>query len=171
YAVANEAAGAIAQLIRLGADIGRPGGTAGQTPLHYAAAHNCPKAAEILLRKGAAVHAEDKRGMTPLHAAAEQGHNAVIEKLLPYDADVDRRRNGEKHETALMKAAAKGSYASVKLLLDAGANPMLADDFNRTAARYAEDSPPPSYNYGYYDGGSQRTRNLLQEAEEKAARR
>lgn len=172
----NEATGPMAQLLRLGADIDAKSTQDKVTALHYAARNNRLRALEFLLRKGANTEAADVRGRTPLMAAAEEGHAQAIKLLVTYVRDIDRRQDGEKHATALMKAAYKGDAASVETLLKAGANPMLADDFNKTAAKYAEESPAHyqnnyrHYDYGYSGGSTaSRAATLLREAEEKAA--
>ena len=53
-----------------------------KTPLHYAAEHNRPEIAEILLAAGADVAALTGWGMTPLEWAANMGRVEVAEKLL-----------------------------------------------------------------------------------------
>lgn len=172
-AAENEATGPMAQLIRLGADIEQRTGTDKQTVLHYAAKQNRPRAAELLLRKGANIDCLDAQGRNALMLAAEEGHVKVIETLLPFERDVDRRQKGGAHTTALMKAAHKGDASSVELLLKAGANPTLSDDFNKTAARYAEESPiPQSYRHYDYDGSTaSRAAQILRAAEEKAVQK
>jgi hypothetical protein len=48
---------------------------AGRTCLHYAAGYGFEQALDVLLgREGIAVDAADKKGDTPLHLAAAQGH-------------------------------------------------------------------------------------------------
>ena len=170
----NEATGPMAQLLRLGADINARATHDKVSALHFAARSNRLRALEFLLRKGADTEAVDARGRTALMAAAEEGHHQAIKLIIPYARDIDRRQDGEKHATALMKAAYKGDAASVETLLKAGANPMLSDDFNKTAAKYAAESPAHNQNYRHYDyGGSSgtatRATTLLREAEEKAA--
>lgn len=172
----NEATGPMAQLLLLGADIDAKSTQDKVSALHFAARSNRLRALEFLLRKGADVEAVDARGRTALMAAAEEGHHQVLKLLLPYVRDIDRRQAGEKHATALMKAAYKGDAPSVEALLKAGANPMLSDDFNKTAAKYAEESPANNqnnyrhYDYGYNGGSTiSRATTLLRDAEEKAA--
>lgn len=173
-AAENEATGPMAQLIRLGADVEQRTGADGQTVLHYAAKQNRPRATELLLRKGANMDCLDNKGRDALMLAAEEGHHKTIEVLLPFIRDIDRRQQSGAHMTALMKAAHKGDANSVELLLKAGANPMLSDDFNKTAARYAEESPAQQQSYRHYDyGGStvSRAAQVLRAAEEKAAQK
>jgi len=173
-ATESEATVPMAQLLRLGADIDAKATHEKVTALHLAARGGRLRALEFLLRKGADTEALDARGRTPLMAAAEEGQPTAIRAILPYVRDIDRRQAGDKHATALMKAAHKGDAACVEALLKAGANPLLADDFNKTAAKYAEESPVyQQNNYRHYDygygGGTARAVTLLREAEEKAA--
>jgi len=49
----------------------------GATPLHAAAAADCPEVVELLLAYGADISAKDKAGATALHAAARSGCTAV----------------------------------------------------------------------------------------------
>lgn len=172
----NEATGPMAQLLHLGADINAHSTPDKVSALHFAARSNRLRALEFLLRKGANTEAVDARGRTPLMAAAEEGHHQAIKLIIPYVSDIDCRQTGDKHATALMKAAYKGDAPSVETLLKAGADPMLADDFNKTAAKYAEESPAHHQNYRHYDygygggsGSASRAATLLREAEEKAA--
>ena len=65
-----------------------------QTPLILAAEMNQPKAARVLLEKGANVHTLTAHGM-PLHIAAREGSTRLVELLLEYGAPVNARdRNG-----------------------------------------------------------------------------
>lgn len=57
---------------------GRPG----WTPLHQAAAVDCVRAGEVLLRLGSQVNATDDLGQTPLHVAAAHGHDRFVVLLL-----------------------------------------------------------------------------------------
>jgi uncharacterized protein len=156
-AIANNSDKSIRQLLEAGADLERPQSDTGRTPLIYAAYHRDGNAARVLIDFGADVNARDNSGQTPLMYAAENGDSSLVEKLVAAKADIDRRRTGNNGETALMKAAQKGSSETVKTLLKAGANPLLADAFNKTAVQYASDN----YQHG--------TRFVLEEAEQKAS--
>ena len=67
-------------------------------------------------------------GQTALHAAAEHGHERVVEKLLAAGAAVDART--ENGMTPLHHAARRGHDAVAKLLLSRGAK---AETYDRTA--------------------------------------
>lgn len=87
---------------------------------------------ERLIAKGADVN---KPGWAPLHYAATHGHVAVMTLLLDHHAYIDAASpNGS---TPLMMASLYGTPAAVKLLLEAGADPMLRNDQGLTALDFA----------------------------------
>ncbi|XP_075989607.1 tankyrase [Anticarsia gemmatalis] len=91
------------------------------TPLHFAAGYNRLPLAQLLLQRGADVHAKDKGGLVPLHNACSYGHYEVTELLVMAGAGVNA------HDlwrfTPLHEAAAKGKADIVRLLLKHGADP------------------------------------------------
>lgn len=87
---------------------------------------------EQLIAKGADVN---KPGWTPLHYAATHGHVAVMNLLLEHHAYIDAPSpNGS---TPLMMAALYGTPGAVKLLLEAGADPLLKNDQGLSAIDFA----------------------------------
>ena len=95
----------------------------GFTALHLAAAggHACLEIVTLLLEEGLAT--VDARGggldSTPLHTAAERGHDAVARVLLEHGAVIGAKGVGSL--TALHVAAAHGHLETVRVLLDYGA--------------------------------------------------
>jgi len=59
----------------------------GLTALHFAARHNEPEIAELLISVGAQVNARDPKGATPLHYASQKGGEEMIQVLLSAGAD------------------------------------------------------------------------------------
>ena len=59
----------------------------GQTALHLAADDGGVSLADVLLRAGATVSAQDKNGLTPLHVAAYNGDADMVGLLLKYDPE------------------------------------------------------------------------------------
>ncbi len=87
---------------------------------------------ERLIAKGADVN---KPGWAPLHYAATHGHVAVMTLLLDHHAYIDAGSpNGS---TPLMMASLYGTPAAVKLLLEAGANPLLKNEQGLSAIDFA----------------------------------
>ncbi len=96
------------------------------TALYYAAAYGHADVAEILLKHGADVNAEDW-GITALHGAAYEGHADVVEVLLKYGADINAK-DGD-GDTALDVAISKGHAEVARVLRAHGAKlPAMSDD-------------------------------------------
>ncbi|KAK2609804.1 hypothetical protein N8I77_003284 [Diaporthe amygdali] len=97
----------------------------------------------MLLHKGADVNAKNSSGVTPLQMTANQfrsdlshDHAQVLDLLLQAKALIDERA-GAVSRTALHLAVVSGTAHAVKLLLDYGANPRLADKNVNTAIMLA----------------------------------
>ena len=120
-ACTNGNAAIIERLLQAGAD---PNQTAreGETPLMTAARTGKVEAVKTLLVHGADVNAKEKlRGQTALMWAAAENNAAAATSLVEAHADVNVRSNGG--FDALLFATRAGSIETVKVLLDAGANP------------------------------------------------
>ena len=105
---------------------------ADESPLMLAALAGDARLCRMLIEKDADVN---KPGWTPLHYAATKGHLAVMRLLLDENAYIDAASpNGT---TPLMMAAHYGTPEAVKLLLEAGADPMLKNDLGLNAQDFA----------------------------------
>jgi ankyrin repeat protein len=105
----------------------------GESPLMIAALKGQTDIAAILIKKDADVN---KTGWAPLHYAATSGHLAIMSLLLENHAYIDAESpNGS---TPLMMAAQYGSASGVKLLLEAGADPLLKNRLGLSAIDFAQ---------------------------------
>ena len=105
----------------------------GESSLMMAALKGHLDIAARLIKKDADVN---KTGWTPLHYAASNGHQAIISLLLENHAYIDAESpNGS---TPLMMAAQYGTALTVKLLLEAGADPLLKNQLGLTAIDFAQ---------------------------------
>ena len=104
-----------------------------ESPLMIAALNGTTDLAQQLIAKGADVN---KTGWAPLHYAATRGHLQMISLLLDKYAYIDAASpNGT---TPLMMAAFYGTPPAVKLLLEAGADPLLKNSQGLTAIDFAQ---------------------------------
>jgi ankyrin repeat protein len=90
------------------------------TPLHYAAYHGYPAAAQALLTRGADPNARDADGATALWWTAGAARHDATDVLLAHQADVNARDNEGK--TPLWRAAYNKDARTVSLLLAQGAD-------------------------------------------------
>jgi hemoglobin len=86
YCVANECAfetgpDVVRALVRAGADVDACGGVMGATALHMAARRGYVEIARALLDCGAAIGAQDRKGVTPLERAVNCRRDAVVRLL------------------------------------------------------------------------------------------
>ncbi|CAG7983898.1 unnamed protein product [Penicillium olsonii] len=110
----------------------------GITALHLAASVSDINVL-TLIQHGADPKAKDRSMRTPLSIAAEAGQSNVVGLLLEYCQNDPAIINHQciKRRSALHEAARSGCPETVKLLLDAGANPFLSDERGRTALHAA----------------------------------
>ena len=106
---------------------------ADESPLMLAALKGETLLCQLLIQKDADVN---KPGWAPLHYAASNGHLDVMNLLLEHYAYIDAA--SPNNTTPLMMAALYGTPAAVKLLLEAGADPMLKNDLGLTAIDFAK---------------------------------
>lgn len=105
---------------------------ADESPLMLAALKGESVLCQLLIRQGADVN---KPGWAPLHYAATNGHLTVMNLLLEENAYIDAASpNGS---TPLMMAALYGTESAVKLLLEAGADPLLKNTQGLSALDFA----------------------------------
>jgi ankyrin repeat protein len=103
-----------------------------ESPLMLAAIKGFSDVCAQLIARDADVN---KPGWTPLHYAATAGSEPVVRLLLEHHAYIDASSPNE--STPLMMAAMYGNAATVKLLLDAGADPGLKNALGMTAIDFA----------------------------------
>jgi ankyrin repeat protein len=135
----NGSAPVVERLLKAGVSANSTG-PLGETALHLCARTGKPEAVRALLAAGATVDTiENWRGQTPLMWAAADGHGDAMKALIEAGADVnarssiivwERQRTEEPRDkwlppgglTPLLFAAREGRVASVRVLLDSGAD-------------------------------------------------
>jgi uncharacterized protein len=113
----------------------------GFTPLHLAAFFRHPKAARLLVERGALVDVVARNKdlqVTPLQSAAASREEETAALLLERGADPNVQQRGG--FTALHAAAQNGDEPLAELLLLHGADPAITADDGRTAADFARDA-------------------------------
>nr|CAB3267277.1 transient receptor potential cation channel subfamily A member 1 homolog [Phallusia mammillata] len=80
----------VRELVRLGASIGARNAKQ-WTPLDCCAFAGMHKSAIVLLEADSPVDPKDKRKITPLHLACQEGHTEMVQVLLQWKADVTHR--------------------------------------------------------------------------------
>jgi hypothetical protein len=111
----------------------------GEAPIHVVTRRGDLGWLGLLYQKGANLNVKDREGNTPLILATIARWTEGVGTLIRLKAQVNaQNRLGE---TAILKAVQARDLALTKALLDAGANPDLADN-SGTSARIAADNDP-----------------------------
>ncbi|MCJ1392629.1 hypothetical protein MMC18_005499 [Xylographa bjoerkii] len=118
------------------------GFSANITGMHLAAYFGSPVLVMKLWESGMSVESQDFMGQTPLIMAVKQGHYEVVE-LLTCQAEVHLNAADKKSRTALHWAASTGQEATVKLLLDHGANISARTNRRQTPLHMAAEEGHP----------------------------
>jgi ankyrin repeat protein len=130
---------AVKALLVRGADVNAKEEWRGQTALMWAAAEGHASVVDALIEMGADVRARSKGGFTPLLFAVRQGSVGAVRSLLAAKADVNdiaraeatssnsTARPSAEATSALALAVINAHYEVAGVLLEAGANPNVAD--------------------------------------------
>lgn len=105
--------------------------SSGRTPLLLAAACGDIPASSLLLDHKANINATDNTGRSPLMHASAQGNDGLVRLYLSRSADIEQRDNIARW-TPLFFAANNGRAATVRLLLEHGANRNVVDTQSNT---------------------------------------
>ena len=111
-------------------------------PLIFAAGEGDGAAVESLLAGGADVMQRSKDGETALHVAAVRGDLRTVRALLAAGAEVDARTppGSTIFMTPSMWATYHGHTEMVRMLLEAGADPMAEDEKGKSLLKMAQEA-------------------------------
>lgn len=110
----------------------------GNPPLLQAVSRSDINALEDLLRRGAYIESRGNNGFTALAAASYMGFVPAVQLLIANHADLNVMSTGDIKRSPLSWAVHEGHAEVVRLLLEAGANPLVADSGGYTPAMLAE---------------------------------
>ncbi len=127
--------------------------SSGEAALHIVTRRRDSQWVLYLLQQNANPNIRDNDGNTPLHIAAQIGYPEAANWLRIVRADLNARNN--RGETPLILAVQQRHGAVVRQLVDAGANPDIADSVIGLSAR----------DYAARDGRSQAILDILESAE------
>lgn len=112
----------------------------GETALHISVKAHNDNWVGFLLNKGANPEIRDRDGNTPLHDAALYADPTALAYLISVKAKVNATNN--RGETPLILAVQRKDLGLVHQLIDAGADPKIADTVaGKNAIDYAKDDP------------------------------
>lgn len=154
---AAAAAPVVRELLAAGADVNKPSGRAGRTPLCEAAEVGDVGVVEMLVEAGAALYVDGAKGNNPLGEACASGHLGVVEYLMEKICGTDveqaacadgmrRAAKSKMHKAmelllefvpanqeTLLLAAMVGLPSLVRMVLDAGVHVDAQDESGHTA--------------------------------------
>src|SRR5437867_7110078 len=131
-AAMNRNRDAVRALVQKKVDVNAPQ-LDGTTALHWAVRADDLETADLLIRAGANVAAENREGIMPMQLAALNGSAAMIEKLIKAGANSNAALS-KFGDTALMLAARTGKTDAIKMLLDNGAQVNAVETWGGTTA-------------------------------------
>ncbi|XP_055377214.1 protein TANC2 isoform X2 [Condylostylus longicornis] len=108
----------------------------GDTALIAASKNGCLETVSVLLSRGANVDAKNKLSQTALILAIKEGHLAVVERLIQYEADIEQCEN-EASKTSLMIASEEGHLDIIEFLVERGVDLERQDKDGLTALSWA----------------------------------
>lgn len=121
----------VQELIKADPDAVNLKDNSGRTPLHWAARNDHLRVVEFLVKNGADVNAEDKRGIIPLYYSVWLGKSyEIAECLVNNGADVNFKRG---NDTSLLYLASRdGKEKIAELLIKKGADLNQQDEVGKT---------------------------------------
>lgn len=137
--------GIIKALLEAGAKVDHVDGS-GQQPIHTAAEWGTPEMVKLLLAAGAKLDTpikgagmDSRNGYLPIHLAAFHGHTEMVKALIALGADVNAKdaRGNTLVKEVVYGGCESGRLATLKVLLDAHADPNAADPDGRTPLDHA----------------------------------
>ena len=101
-------------------------------------ATKCGDAEEVgnILDQGINPNIKDETGTTPLHLAAQEGHDGIVQILVKFLAQPNAKNCYG--STPLHEAAKQQNPNCVRLLLKDGADPKITDDSGSIPLHYAD---------------------------------
>jgi ankyrin repeat protein len=127
-------------LLKEGADVNATDPDYGGSCLHWASYYGHRRVAELLIEKGADVHARNKDGRTPLMLAAGRGQARTVKLLIAYGADV--RAEGNDGKSALDWAQA-GKHEKTANLIKSAAKELEQEKKQAAQPDSVKQSPRP----------------------------
>jgi len=125
-------------LLDAGADVNMKIKAKAGTPFVVAVSESNLEIVKLLLDAGADVNVKGYFGWTPLMWAVRYNPNSEVTKIL-IDAGADVNAKDDNGWTPLMWAARAGREKAIKLLLSAGADPLITNNEGKRAIDYTEE--------------------------------
>jgi ankyrin repeat protein/L-ascorbate metabolism protein UlaG (beta-lactamase superfamily) len=120
----------VQELVKADPDMVNLKDNSGRTPLHWAARNDHLNVVKFLVKNGADVNAEDKRGIIPLYYSVWLGENyEIAECLVNSGADINSKRNSQ---SLLFLASRDGKEKIAELLVKKGADLNQQDAVGKT---------------------------------------
>jgi len=114
-----------------------------KTALVYAVDNNKHEAVKLLLEHNANPNVKIRGTSYPIIEASYAGYTEIVDLLIQYKADLNKRKQDGSGITPLMFACIQGKKEIVQKLINANADPNLKSGQNSTALDYANELSSP----------------------------